>query len=59
MLRDLGSRDVEFINTVAEIRSELLQVAGTLACLFNLIMLKFFFWKFAEEIIYYKYQNCH
>jgi len=28
MLRDLGSRDVEFINTVKEIRSLLLGVAG-------------------------------
>lgn len=28
MLRDLGSRDVEFINTVKEIRSTLLGVAG-------------------------------
>lgn len=28
MLRDLGSRDTEFVNTVKSIRSHLLQIAG-------------------------------
>ena len=28
MLRDLGSRDIEFIETVSEIRQELLKVAN-------------------------------
>lgn len=30
MLRDLGSRDIEFINLVKLIRSRLLQIAGTI-----------------------------
>jgi len=29
MLRDLGSRDIEFINLVKTIRTKLVQIAGT------------------------------
>ena len=42
MQRDLGSRDVDFIQTVKDVRSELLKVAGELLLIKNALICKIY-----------------